>query len=119
MKSCVGANFKDIYIDNFSDAGGRLDIFCFNCARDHDVLKLLEWVIMKNVLLSELDDPLMRAFVNIIAVSSKYLSKYILSIVPIVGYEIMKELPSKFGVMFDGWYDSTIQYVGMFCFYIN
>lgn len=56
---------------------------------------------------------------NITAMYSKSLDRYILSLVPLVDYDIKEELSGNFGVMFDGWPDSSIYYVVMFCVYIH
>lgn len=69
--------------------------------------------------LSEKEDPLICGIINTTAVSSNSLGKYILSIIPLVESDIKKELPSEFGVVFDGWSDSSIHYVAIFFVYIH
>lgn len=114
LKCCVGANFEDLYIDHLHNAGGQLDKFCFNSTRDCDVFKLLEWLVMQNMPLSEVDDPLTHGIMNIPAVFSKFFRKYILSLIRLGNCDVKNELPSRFGVLFDGRSDSSIHYVGMF-----
>ena len=95
-----------------------MDGFCFTNTRDNDVFKILEWVVMRNQPLSEVDDPLTRSLFNVKPVSSKSLRSYILSLTPLVEDVIKQILPSKFCVMFDGWSDSKIHYVAIFATYV-
>lgn len=57
---------------------------------------------------ASLRDPLTRGIMNIVAVPSNSLRKYILSVITLVEDEIKKQLQSKFGVIFDGWSDSSM-----------
>lgn len=54
------ANFEEIAIDYLRDAGGRLSSFGFNSDHDRDLHKLQECVIMRNVALSQMGNPLTR-----------------------------------------------------------
>lgn len=93
--------------------------FLFNFVRDCNIFKLFKWVIIQTVPLFDVVDALMWGIMNITAMYSKSLDRYILSLVPLVDYDIKEELSGNFGVMFDGWPDSSIYYVVMFCVYIH
>ena len=114
LRACIGDDYEAKYLDHLNKCGGRLDGFCFTNTRDNDVFKILEWVVMRNQPLSEVDDPLTRSLFNVKPVSSKSLRSYILSLTPLVEDVIKQILPSKFCVMFDGWSDSKIHYVAIF-----
>lgn len=83
LKSCVGEQFEQIFIDHLCNAGGRLDNFCFNSLRDSDVFLLIEWVVMRNIPLLEVDDPITRGILNISLVPAKTIRKYIFSLIQI------------------------------------
>lgn len=117
LRSCVGPDFENTYLEFLRKAGGRLDKFAFTSKRDGDVYKIMCWVIMRNQALTEVDDPLTRELFNVEPISSKTLRKYILSVVPIVEDNIREELPNKFCVMLDGWTDNKIHYVAIYCTY--
>lgn len=119
LRSCVGPDFEETYLKNLRDAGGCMDNFCFNSKRDNDVFKIIQWVIMRNQPLTEVDDPLTRDLFHVSHISSKTLRNYILSLVPVVEENVRRELPNKFCLMIDGWSDNHVHYVAIFCTYIK
>ena len=118
LRTCIGEDYEQVYLDHLRKAGGVLDNYCFSSARDKDAFKLIEWVIMRNQPISEVDDPLTRSLFNVSPICSKSLREYILSLTPLVENEIKKRLPTKFSIMFDGWTDNNIHYVSVFATYM-
>lgn len=100
-----------MYIDHLRDNGGQLKNIFFNSNRDDDVFKLREWVVMRTVPLSIIEDTLTRSIINITAVFSKSFPKSILSIITLVEDAIKKEFPSKFDVIVDKCFDSNMHLV--------
>ena len=74
---------------------------------------------MRDQPLSEVVKSLTRALFIVQLVFSKALRNYILSLVPLVEENVKTLLPDKFGLMFDGWSDSTVHYVALFATYIH
>eukprot|EP00171_Calliarthron_tuberculosum_P022099 IDg22099t1 len=85
---------------------------------DIDVYQVIEWVVMRNQPILEVDDPLTRGIVKTKAVSSKSVRKYILSMVPLVERAVAAEMPEKFGLLFDGWSDGSVHFVAIFATYL-
>lgn len=118
LRSCVGEDYEQVYLDHLKKAGGVLDSFCFSSSRDNDAFKLIEWVVMRNQPICEVDNSITRGLMNVSPLSSKTLRKYILSLVPLVEDAIKERLPTKFAIMFDGWTDSHMHYVAIFATYM-
>ncbi|KAG3081617.1 hypothetical protein PI124_g14212 [Phytophthora idaei] len=86
-------------------------------ARDLTVFKWIVWVLMRNMPLAEVDNPLTRELAGISSsdhVSSRSLSTYIKYLVPLVEALVEKILPLSFGVMLDGWTAKSTHYVAVF-----
>lgn len=95
-----------------------MDKFFYSSPRDNDVYNLLEWIVMRDQPITEIDNVLTRSLFNVQPVSSKSMRKYILSLVPLVEKRIKGILPEKFGIMFDGWTDSSVHYVALFATFV-
>lgn len=119
LRTCVGEEFEEIYLSHLRDAGGVLDKFVFSSARDSDVFRIIEWVIMRDQPISEIDDSITRSILNVKPICSSSLRRYILSLVPLVEDRIKSALPESFGIMFDGWTRNQIHYVAIFCTYTD
>lgn len=117
LRVCVGPNFEDVYREHEAQAGGNIDGFFFNSTRDSEVFQLLEWLVMRNQPLSELDNDLTRRLVKAKPIHSQTMRKYILNMVPLVERAVTTELPDKFALLFDGWSDGPVHYVGLFATY--
>jgi len=117
LRSCVGPNYEDVYHEHLKHAAGNIEGYFFGSPRDTDVFQILEWVVMRNQPLSEVDNKLTRALFKCKPVCSKSLRTYILAMIPIVESTIHSELPDKFGLLFDGWSDSSTHYVALFAVY--
>jgi hypothetical protein len=121
LRSCVGNNFQRIYEDllKSSNAKGRLDSYGFINTREKEAFKLLEWIVMRNLPLSEADNELTSSVLNLKAICSKTLRKYILSLTPHVEKMIEEDLPSQFALEFDGWTSGDTHYVALFASYMR
>lgn len=73
---------------------------------------------MRNIPFNEVDNSLTRGLMKVKPICSKQLSKYILSMTPIVERAFKDLLPSHIGI-FDGWSDSSIHYVAMFATFLS
>lgn len=69
---------------------------------------------MRDQPLSEAGNTLTREMFNVRPICSKTLRKYIISLVRLVEEVIKESLPKHFGIMFDGWTETKIQYVAVF-----
>lgn len=114
LRCCVGENFEEIYLEHLKSCCGKLDSFVYSSPKDSDIFRLIEWIIMKNQPITEVDNEITRSILNIKPISSKSLRKYILSLVPLVEDELKSVIPNKFAIMFDGWSDSNTHYVAIF-----
>lgn len=119
LRTCIGPNFQDIYLDlvKSSKNKGRLESHGFISRRQIEVFNILNWIIMRNLPISEVDDKDTRSILNTKPISSKTLRKYILALTPHVEKVISEELPDKFGLVFDGWTSGSTHYVAIFATY--
>ncbi|KAG6599843.1 Phosphoenolpyruvate carboxykinase [Phytophthora cinnamomi] len=74
----------------------------------------LQWVVERNMPISEVDDPLTRSMASWKPVSSKTLKLDMQTCSANVGDVIEKELGDIFGVIWDGWTHGTVHYVGIY-----
>lgn len=71
LRSCVVDNFEEVYLEHLNKAGGRLDNFYFSSTRDADVFRLLEWVVMRNQPIAEVDYPITKNILKVLLTCSK------------------------------------------------
>ncbi|KAJ0389341.1 hypothetical protein ATCC90586_010662 [Pythium insidiosum] len=83
------------------------------------IYKWLEWVVMRNHPLAEVDDPLTRAIVNLKPISSRKLLAYVHHVAAQVGKKIEATMGERFGLMFDGWTSGTMHFVAMYAVCVN
>ena len=78
--SCIGNNYESIYTDfqKTSKENRRLDSYGFINEREKIILKLLEWVVIKNIPLVDLNNELTRGILNTKPISGQTIRKYIL-----------------------------------------
>ncbi|KAG6942140.1 hypothetical protein JG688_00018298 [Phytophthora aleatoria] len=79
-----------------------------------EVFKWMEWIIVRNQALSEVDDPLTRSLAAVQPVSSKTLVRYMRHVAATVGARIAVDMGEEFGVMFDGWTSGTLHFVAVY-----
>ena len=121
LRSCVGDDFQQIYRDllKSSKGKGRLDRFGFINTREKEVYKVLEWIVMRNHPLSEVDNELTRSILTTKPICSKTLRKCILALTPHVEKSIVEDLPDLFALEFDGWTSGSVHYAALFASYMK
>lgn len=91
----------------------------YSTPRDSDVFRIIEWVIMRDQPISEIDDSVTQSILDVKSICLPSFRQYILSLVPFVEDCIKTILPDSFGVMFDSCTNNQLHYVAMFCTYTN
>lgn len=107
-----------MYRNHVVKSGGNIDGYFFGSPHDRDVYQLIEWVVMRNQPISEVENAIINVFFKTKSVSPHSLRKYILSMVPLAERAVIAELPEKLGLLFDGWSDGSVNYVaiiGTYC----
>jgi BED zinc finger len=89
--------------------------------KENQVYKWLEWVVMRNMPLTEVDHPLTRGIgQHYNSVCSKSLSLYIRNLIPILMENIKNDLSvAKFALAIDGWTNCSVHYLAVFAIFIN
>ena len=120
LKNCVGADYEEKYQEIWVRSNPTLERFSFITGKEKDWFKWTEWVVMRDMSLSEVDNELTCEGIKYVNVLSKTLRKDIISLSNLVAKEIKKFLPSQFGLMFDGWTGSLMHKIGFFsCFVVH
>jgi hypothetical protein len=89
-------------------------------SKENDAYKWIEWIIMRNQSLTEVDNPLTREAVRYSPICSTTLKKYILCLIPIVQASIAAALSNvKFELAIDGWTNASIHYVAVFAVFVD
>uniref|UniRef100_H3H8T4 BED-type domain-containing protein n=1 Tax=Phytophthora ramorum TaxID=164328 RepID=H3H8T4_PHYRM len=113
--SCVGQD----YMEKFARAKrGQANPLGFErekfiSSRELSVFRWIEWIIMREMPLSESDNPLTREMSQLDPVCSNSLMLYITYLVPLVEAKIADILPLFVGIMFDGWTNISTHYIGI------
>ena len=84
LRACVGDDFEENYLTHLRDAGGVLESYFYSSQKDRDIFRIIEWTIMRDQPISEIDDPITRSILSVKLICSKSLRKYIFSLVPTV-----------------------------------
>lgn len=82
--------------------------------RTMEIYKWIEWVVMRNHALAEVDDPLTRSMSRLQPVSSKTLLRYMTHVAANIGFKLDGMMGDSFGLMFDGWTCGTMHYVAIY-----
>jgi hypothetical protein len=122
LRGCIGPDYEDQYLalvgnSNNRDSGPMLG-FVVN-EKERSIYQWMEWIVMRDQPLSELDNELTRRLSKGKSVSSKSMRKYILSVTESVEQSVAADIPKKFAVLFDGWTLGTTHYVAMFASYMK
>ncbi|KAG3074024.1 hypothetical protein PI125_g22108 [Phytophthora idaei] len=118
LTKCIGKDHDAKYASAVKARRNGLgfEVIEYVSERDLTVFKWIVWVLMRNMSLSEVDNPLTRELAGISSsdhVSSRSLSTYIKYLVPLVEALVEKILPLPFGVMLDGWTTKSTHYVAV------
>ena len=115
-RSCVGATFVTDFESLHSNVKKPSSITSFVIRineAERDMFKWVEWIVMKNQPLSIVDCPLTREAIRYKPITSKLLRKNILAVCKEMQTSIKHKLPDKFTIMFDGWTEGTVHYIGV------
>jgi hypothetical protein len=104
-------NWKEEIAMNYQPA------FVATTKKAQNVFSWFQWVIFENREFSFVEKQLTRQNSNLSPISVDTLVYYIEKLVPTVETKIAQELPTKFGLIIDGWSDHSMHYVGLFACY--
>ncbi|EGZ13885.1 hypothetical protein PHYSODRAFT_335595 [Phytophthora sojae] len=108
------------YLAQASSMTGNLHSYGFVSDKVANVYHWLEWVVDRNMPLSEVDHPLTRSMSRLKPISSKTLRKYLAATTKAVEKAIASVMPPDFGVMFHGWTCFGEHYVAVIAvFWLN
>lgn len=82
-----------------------------------NVFNWIEWVIMDNHSFSFVEKPLTKKHSKLEPISVDTLMKYIKLVTEAVEKDVASQLPSKFGIIIDGWKEGTTHYIALFASY--
>jgi hypothetical protein len=111
------ADYEANFLAQASSMAGNLHSFGFVSDKIANIYHWMEWVVDRNMPLSEVDHPLTRSMSRLKPTSSKTLKKYIAATTKAVEKAIAKIIPPVFGVMYDGWSCFADHYVALFLAY--
>jgi hypothetical protein len=120
-RSCVGTSFQTDYerLHN-KDREGRITSFIIRVNKtEKEMFRWIEWIVVLNQPLSIVDDPLTRDGMRFKPITSKLLRRNILALCKEMQTSIKHRLPDKFSIIFDGWTEGTIHYIGVSAAYVN
>ncbi|KAG3116415.1 hypothetical protein PI125_g4667 [Phytophthora idaei] len=102
------------YHTHASSLAGNLHSFRFVGEKVANIYYWMEWVVDRNMPLSEVDRPTTRSMSRLKTISSKTLKKYLAATTRAVEKEIAKTIPPTFGAMYDGWTCFSAPYVALY-----
>jgi hypothetical protein len=82
-----------------------------------NIFNWMEWVIMDNHSFSFVEKPLTKKHTKLEPISVDTLMKYIKLVTEYVEKDVASQLPSKFGIIIDGWKEGTTHYIALFATY--
>jgi hypothetical protein len=108
-----GKDLTKMFQDSVS--GGRIDLHLNRMAgkKELDAFHWIEWLVMRNMPLAEVDNQLTKKCFRYEGLSSKTVRKYILALREDVEETIKQRLPKKYAILFDGWSHETEHFLGM------
>ena len=114
LKSCLGLNFKKLFLQYKKTCKRTFQAFVFVNDHDQHVFDLMEWAIVRNQPLPEIDNEITRRLLKNQGIFSKSIQKYILNLNAIVEKKVSSEIPDLFGMMFVGWTDFRTHFFAIF-----
>ncbi|KAL4141248.1 hypothetical protein PRNP1_014370 [Phytophthora ramorum] len=99
--------------------GQSLEAHGFVDQRTMEIFKWMEWIVVRNHALSEVDDPLTRSLAALKPISSKILIRYMHHVAGKVGARIAVDMNDQFGLMFDGWTSGTMHFVAIYGVFVQ
>ncbi|ETK97312.1 hypothetical protein F441_00130 [Phytophthora nicotianae CJ01A1] len=95
-------NYEANYIAHASSLAGNLHTFGFVSDKVANIYHWMEWVVDRNMPLSEVDHPTTHSLSRLKPICSKTLTRYMVETTREVKKEITKAIPPIFGVMTTG-----------------
>jgi hypothetical protein len=77
----------------------------------------LDWIIMDNLPIAAVEDPMFRKYSNLDAISVDTFDKYLMLVKGVIDEKLKQELPAKFGLVIDGWAEENTYNIGVFAAY--
>ncbi|KAG6941904.1 hypothetical protein JG687_00019374, partial [Phytophthora cactorum] len=106
------------YQTSFEGSSGRsLQSYGFVSDESSHLSQWIQWIIMRNMPIHEVEDALTRVMSKLRPVTVKAVKKYLEGLAIKVGHKLEKELGTLFGLMFDGWSHAGVDYVALFAVY--
>ena len=123
LASCVGLGYKEEY-ERLLPERTRITSYVIRVNDvEKDMYKWIEWVIMKNLPLKMVDNPLTCEGMRYKPITSKILRKNILLLCSVMKDSIKLKLPSKIAIIFDGWSEGKVHYhigvLASYCLLVN
>ncbi|ETO77890.1 hypothetical protein F444_06981 [Phytophthora nicotianae P1976] len=109
--------YEAVYASSQSNSSSSLQAFGFVSEESSHLFQWIQWVVMRNMPVSEVEDDLTRAMSKLWSVTTKAVKKCMEGIPIRVGRKLEKELRALFGLMFDGWSHAGVHYVGRYAVY--
>ncbi|OWZ00210.1 hypothetical protein PHMEG_00028652 [Phytophthora megakarya] len=94
-----------------------LQAFGFVSEEANDMFQWIQWILVRNMPLHEVEDALTRAMSKLRPVTVKAVMKCLEGIAINFGQDLTKELGTLFGLMFDGWSHAGVHYIALFAVY--
>jgi len=85
--------------------------------KGNNIFNWMEWVITDNHSFSFVENPLTKKHTKLEPISVDTLMKYIKLVTEAVEKDVATQLPSKFGIIIDGWKEGTTHYIALFASY--
>ncbi|ETP52382.1 hypothetical protein F442_02595 [Phytophthora nicotianae P10297] len=99
------------------NSSSSLQAFGFVSEESSHLFQWIQWVVMRNMPVSEVEDDLTRAMSKLRPVTTKAVKKCMKGIAIRVGRKLEKELGTLFGLMLDGRSHAGVHYVGRYAVY--
>ncbi|KAJ0393515.1 hypothetical protein P43SY_004968 [Pythium insidiosum] len=96
-----------------------LDAFGFVDDTTTNMYLWLNWIVERNLPLCEVEDPTTRSIVKMEPTTARTIKVYMQHVAGRVGSSIPAEMGSTFGVMFDGWTNNSIHFLGVYPIYMK
>ncbi|KAG6946141.1 hypothetical protein JG687_00016885, partial [Phytophthora cactorum] len=107
-------DYEADYHTHASSLAGNLHSFGFVSEKVANIYHWMEWVVDRNMPLSEVDRPSTRSMSRLKTISSKTLKKYLAATTRAVEKEIAKTIPPTFSAMYDSWTCFSAHYVALY-----
>ena len=113
-------DLKDFINKETSNKSGPLNAFLRPLSKDAKNLHgWIEWIVMGDLPQLFVEDTYTKRYTKLESISRHTLQKYMEEVLHEVQDEITKELPTSFGIMFDGWSCGGEHYIGVYATWVN